>query len=163
MKAKQFPISGLLILIFTLIPSYLNADFYEWTDKKGNLHFSDIPPSPEERSGKIRVHKTEERKEPVSQKKKVPSEGSFGEATDTTVPSPSEDTPPEKEKRAYSDINVIIYTTSWCGSCKKAKEYLKSLGVNYTEYNVGRNKDKKKEQLEKSGGYGGVPLKVLLS
>lgn len=143
-------LGGLSLSVCISFNSVLQADIYEWTDKKGNLHFSDAPPAQNERPGNIKVHKTIERKEP-EQKKEDP------EVFAKKSPSPSE-VAPQKEKRPYSDINVIIYTTSWCGACKKAKGYLKDLGVNYTEYNVGKDKARKKEQLSKSGGQGGVPL-----
>lgn len=151
-------LAGLFLSVFISFNSLLHADIYEWTDKKGNLHFTDTPPPQNERSGKVKTHRTIEREEPVATKSKIPLEKEVPEAINTRIPSPSEVTPPQNEKRAYSDINVIIYTTSWCGYCRKAIEYLRSLGVNYTEYNVGKDKAKKKEQLEKSGGHGGVPL-----
>jgi glutaredoxin len=31
---------------------------------------------------------------------------------------------------------VELFTTSWCGYCKKAKAYLRSRGVPFTEYDV---------------------------
>jgi glutaredoxin len=31
---------------------------------------------------------------------------------------------------------VEMYTTSWCRDCRAAKEFLKSVGVQYTEINV---------------------------
>ena len=60
------------------------------------------------------------------------------------------------EKRDYRDIQVKIYTTSWCPYCKQAKEYLNSLKVNYTEYDIEKDADKAAEFKSKGGG--GVPL-----
>jgi len=62
------------------------------------------------------------------------------------------------EGRSYRDINVIMYMTAWCPYCTKAREYIRSLGVNLIEYNVETDRGKEKEMLQKSGGSKGVPL-----
>jgi glutaredoxin len=51
-----------------------------------------------------------------------------------------------------------MYITSWCGYCRKAREYLQSLRVNLVEYDVEKDPSKGKEMLSKSGGSKGVPL-----
>ena len=48
--------------------------------------------------------------------------------------------------------------TSWCPYCRKAREYINSLGVKLTEYDIDRDKSKNSEMLSKSGGAKGVPL-----
>ena len=63
-----------------------------------------------------------------------------------------------EEKRPYRDIYVIMYMTSWCPYCVKAREYLRSLDVHLIEYNIERDKSKREEMLSKSGGSTGVPL-----
>ena len=52
---------------------------------------------------------------------------------------------------------VTIYTTPTCGYCKMAKEFFTANNVNYTEYNVGTDLEKRKEMIEKSGQMG-VPV-----
>ncbi|HAS85154.1 MAG TPA: NrdH-redoxin [Candidatus Yonathbacteria bacterium] len=52
---------------------------------------------------------------------------------------------------------VTIYTTPTCGYCKMAKEFFSENDVNYTEYNVGTDLEKRKEMIEKSGQMG-VPV-----
>ena len=56
--------------------------------------------------------------------------------------------------------NVEIYTTSWCPYCKQAKEYLKSRGIPYIEYDVEKSKEamRRKRDLTPSGG---VPVAVI--
>jgi glutaredoxin len=48
--------------------------------------------------------------------------------------------------------------TSWCGYCRKAREYFHSLRVNLVEYDVEKDRSKEKEMLAKSGGSRGVPV-----
>ena len=52
---------------------------------------------------------------------------------------------------------VTIYSTSVCHFCNLAKEYFKSRGIAYTEYNVGVDAEKRKEMIELTGQLG-VPV-----
>lgn len=52
---------------------------------------------------------------------------------------------------------VTIYTTPTCGYCKMAKDFFTANGVEYAEYNVATDLEKRKEMIEKSGQMG-VPV-----
>ena len=52
---------------------------------------------------------------------------------------------------------IKIYTTPTCAYCKMAKEYFKSKGLGYEEYNVAADIAKQKEMIEKTGQFG-VPV-----
>ncbi len=52
---------------------------------------------------------------------------------------------------------VEIYSTPTCTYCNMAKEYFKKNGIEYTEYNVAADTDKRKEMVDKSGQLG-VPV-----
>ncbi len=52
---------------------------------------------------------------------------------------------------------VTIYSTATCGYCKMAKEFFTANNVQYTDYNVGTDLEKRKEMVEKSGQMG-VPV-----
>ena len=45
-------------------------------------------------------------------------------------------TPLAAQTKSYGDIDVIMYSTNWCPQCKKAKEYLDTLGVSLVVYDV---------------------------
>ena len=53
--------------------------------------------------------------------------------------------------------NVSIYSTPTCTYCNLAKDFMKSKGVSYTEYNVASDIARRKEMVEKSGQMG-VPV-----
>lgn len=53
--------------------------------------------------------------------------------------------------------NITIYSTPTCHYCQMAKAYLKEHGINYTEYNVASDLEKRKEMIDKSGQMG-VPV-----
>jgi len=131
------------IFLVTFISPASNAvsgEIYRWKDRDGNIVFSDTPP-PLGVSAEKKEFKEESTERPKTK-------GYFQKSESERV----------EEKRPYRDIHVIMYMTSWCPYCVKAKFYLLSLDVNLVEYNIERDKSKRDEMLIKSGGSKGVPL-----
>ncbi len=54
-------------------------------------------------------------------------------------------------------MKVEIYSTPSCGYCKLAKEFMKERNVEFTEYDVAADIEKRQEMVEKSGQMG-VPV-----
>ena len=46
---------------------------------------------------------------------------------------------------------IEIYTKVWCPYCRRAKAMLKSLGLDYTDYDITDNEELQQEMLERSG------------
>ena len=55
---------------------------------------------------------------------------------------------------------VEIYSTPTCGYCKMAKEFFQKNNVEYSEYDVASDEEKRNEMIEKSGQMG-VPVIVI--
>ncbi|MDO8575652.1 MAG: glutaredoxin domain-containing protein [bacterium] len=55
---------------------------------------------------------------------------------------------------------VEIYSTPVCKYCNMAKDFFKSHNVNYTEYNVATDLEKRREMVVKTGQMG-VPVIVI--
>ena len=144
MKSQFKGIIVIILFVIFLSPasSSLSGEVYKWKDKDGNMIFSDTPPP----SG-VDVE-VKEFKEDTTEKPKAKE--------NINIPRPKSET--SREKRPYRDIHVIMYMTSWCPYCVKAREYLRSLDVNLVEYNIEQDKKKREEMLVKSGGSRGVPL-----
>lgn len=53
--------------------------------------------------------------------------------------------------------NVVIYSTPSCVHCGHAKEFFRENGIQYTEYDVLSDLERRKELVEKSGQMG-VPV-----
>ena len=53
--------------------------------------------------------------------------------------------------------NVIIYTSSLCGYCYRAKSLLKRKNISYTEIDIDLDYEKRNEMVKKSGGRTSVP------
>ena len=130
-----------LFILFLLPPSSIgSAEIYKWKDKDGKVIFSDTPPP-------LGVNaETRELKEESSEEPK------------TKASAPRLNSESIREKRPYNDIRVIMYMTSWCPYCSKARSYLRSLGVNLIERDIEKDKSSREEMLTKSGGSRGVPV-----
>ncbi len=46
---------------------------------------------------------------------------------------------------------IEIYTKTWCPYCRRAKAMLKSLGLDYTDYDITDNEELQQEMVERSG------------
>jgi glutaredoxin len=66
-------------------------------------------------------------------------------------------TPAVEIARPASDAKVKLYLAEWCPYCRKARECLKSSGVNLMEYDIEKDESKQKEMIQK-GGTGGIPF-----
>ena len=53
--------------------------------------------------------------------------------------------------------NIIIYTSSLCGFCYRAKSLLKKKNIPFDEIDIDLDYNKKKEMILKSGGSTSVP------
>lgn len=52
---------------------------------------------------------------------------------------------------------VEIYTNQFCGYCARAKRLLSQKGVDYTEYDIIEDSDKRTEMVQRAGGRTTVP------
>ena len=56
------------------------------------------------------------------------------------------------------DAQVIIYSTPWCAFCRTEKQWLESLGVEYTVRDIEEDEGARDELLDKvNGQFQGVP------
>ena len=53
--------------------------------------------------------------------------------------------------------NIIIYTSSLCGFCYRAKSLLKKKKIPFDEIDIDLDYNKKNEMIKKSGGSSSVP------
>lgn len=66
--------------------------------------------------------------------------------------------PPELQQVAQQ-ADVVLYATSWCGYCAKARNFFSNNNIPYLEYDI-ENSHEGKRQYDALGGRG-VPLMVI--
>ncbi len=137
--------SVLLLVLCIVVPQRASGQFYEYTDDRGNVVISDRPPQGRD-----------------AKEKRLKDDGiSWSSRREGDISSAADGQPPAgetKRKPDLSSVTVVMYRTSWCGYCKQASAYVRSLGARLVEYDIDRDPDRKAEMKKKSGGSSGVPL-----
>ena len=118
-----------IIPMLFLFCATANADFYKWEDESGATHITDYLP-PESGSAKnIQKHKGD-------------------------IDKPATDEEREAKLKAEKKPEVTLFSKNDCADCDKAREFLKSKKVFFTEYNMDRDKTaaaKRKEVYKDAG------------
>ncbi|MDE1464079.1 glutaredoxin family protein [Spartinivicinus poritis] len=65
---------------------------------------------------------------------------------------------PPPDFSAINKEDVVLYATSWCGYCKKARSFLEKYNIPYTEYDI----EKSTEGLHQYKQLGGKGVPVFL-
>ena len=134
MTPKYF-IFCLISLVLLMPMSSGSAELYKWVDSKGTIHYGDKPPKKAELkdiTGKISSFKTVD-VEP------------FKYDPDLVT-----------KERKSAGKSVIMYSTSWCGYCRKARQHFKRNKIPYQEYDIEKSKKAANEYKKLKGR--GVPV-----
>jgi glutaredoxin len=145
----KFLLSIFLIFMLSGFLSEAWGQIYQYTDKNGNVIFSDQPPA-----------------DSRAKEKQLKEDGVYwSNQSESDYPSdkdrkdaPSTPTREDKPARNYGRVTAVMYMTDWCGYCKQAGQYIRSLGAGLIEYNIDRDQNKKDEMKKKSGGSTSIPL-----
>lgn len=120
----------LLIITLWLVPAL--AGVYKWTDDHGKVHYTDSPP-------------------PTGNVQEIKIKSYDGPAVVTSNKQPVGST-----ATTSANTQVTLYSTSWCGYCKKATAYLSSRGISYKELDVETSAEGKSGYARLKGR--GVPI-----
>ncbi len=121
-----------VLLIIGLSPSQSSAEIDQWTDSTGNVIYSDTPPA----GGAAKEIKVKENNRTIMEE---------------TYPKTKKSREKESGLKDIRDISVILYMTDWCPYCKKARNYLSSAGVSFSEYDIEKDKQRRSEMMKKTG------------
>jgi glutaredoxin len=143
---KSLLCSMALVALWSAFPQQASAQFYQYTDDRGNVFISDRPPQGRD-----------------AKEKRLRDDGiSWSSRGEADIPAPGNGKPPAGDTKRMpenlSGVTVVMYRTSWCGYCKQAASYVRSLGARLVEYDIDKDPDRKAEMRRKSGGSAGVPL-----
>jgi glutaredoxin len=107
------------------------ATFYQWVDQTGSVHFAqrleDVPPQWRDRVGRIEV-------------------------ANRATPTP----PAQRDaRRPYAAVasqpEVVVYSTSWCGWCRRTIAWLDENRIAYVNKDIERDDRWRAELIEKTG------------
>ncbi len=143
--------ASLIVSIFCLTNQAL-AKIYIWVDHDGVSHISDNPPTSEQH---VKNLETPDYPAPGADSAnrqivtkpipiKIPQENTYNKS---------------KDKLNHAD-DVEIYTTSWCPYCKQAIAFLRSNRINFSQYDVEKDR-KAAARMRALGGTRGVPFAII--
>jgi glutaredoxin len=107
-----------------------HAEIYKWTDSENKVHFGDHKPD-NTKSEQVNVR--------------------INSYTHVTY-----QLPPVQPTVSAGPKSVVMYSTVWCGYCKKARAYFAQNNIPYTDYDVEASVEAKKN-YDAIGGRG-VPV-----
>jgi len=127
--------------VFCLSVSAAQGEIYKWVDENGKVHFSDEKPEKVETEQiDIQINSFEGMDV---------SDSDFLEAREL-----------EARERQKTEVRkrpkVVMYSATWCGYCRKARNYFNQQGIPFREYDI-ENSSKGRRDYARLNGTG-VPI-----
>lgn len=126
-----------LLVVSALLALPAASQVYTWKDKDGRVHFGDRPPA-EANAQSVKIRSYDEPSAPQDWSRVI-----RGKA---------------QPVGAAASHGVTMYSTEWCGVCRRARSYFAANGIAYTEIDVEKSEAGRREFTELGGK--GVPLIV---
>jgi glutaredoxin-like YruB-family protein len=121
------------------------ATFYRYTDESGSVRFvtslAEVP------------RHLRDRAQPVTQNRLQRAPASSAAAK----PAPRAKRPTRAEPALARNRDVIVYTTSWCGWCRKTLAFLDKNGIDYENRDIEAD-DAWRDELEEKTGSTSIPV-----
>lgn len=133
MNYQLFTIISFAIFLFSFPCA---SEIHKWIDSDGVVHFGENPPQ-QGSSNVVDVEVVQ------SSQMSKPAYEPINSSAQKTI----------KKKK------IVMYATSWCSYCQKARDYFKANNLRYTEYDVELNPSKMKA-FKRLGGTG-YPLIII--
>ena len=129
------------LFVAVIFSGATTAEIYKWVDENGIIHLSDSPPQEIVSTGKAEVIPTLESAPQIIQ----PTEKQTRQErrnTYTVAPAP-------QIIKKTNTPKVELYSTAWCVYCRKAREFFRSRGIAFIEYDIEKdaNAARRKNQL----------------
>ena len=113
--------------------------YYQYVDDTGTVHFvqnlGDIPAKWQSRAGRVELEQT----------------ALVDGGTQPAAPRRAVRKPDERPFAYRPDPEVVVYTTAWCGWCRKTLQYLDERNVRYVNKDIEANDWHRQELIEKTG------------
>lgn len=138
---KKLIVFLVTLFVGTVFAGVTSADIYKWVDQNGTIHLSDSPPQEIISTGKVELVPTIESDPQIIQS----AETQTGKARSNTYPV----SPAPRTTQRHKTPKVELYTTARNVYCHKAREFFRSRGIAFIEYDVEKDENaaRRKNQL----------------
>ncbi len=106
----------IILMTLLIVPGHSFAEIYKWVDEEGQVHFSDQKPD----------------NQAVSE---VQIETEINSYQSVSYGAIKVDT-----SKFVHNKKVVMFSASWCGYCKKARNYFRAKGIPFTEYDIEKSR-----------------------
>ncbi len=141
------------------------AEMYKYVDEKGQMHYTNVPPQNDRSSGNVEkvepkggvtiMGTEEEEPEPKPERSM-----SLIDILKDKLRWEKEQESEQTDEQDYSENQVDLYVTSWCGYCKRARNFLISKGIDFNEYDIEKDAEAARRKMELDR-HRGVPFAVI--
>jgi glutaredoxin len=146
---RERKMKEIITFIFTLLALTLYlcgtaaAEMYRWVDENGETQITDSPPPNTKSPGEIKIYRD------------IPQDRQNSEPAADVI---KQESKPSLETKKNPE--VILYGTSWCPYCHKARDFFRSRGIDFIDYDIEKDKEAaiRKKQLDTKGG---VPFVII--
>jgi len=104
----------ILCVLILFLPVTVCAEIYKTIDENGRVVFTDKPTI---EAQEVDVDTNINNADGLS-------DSAYSKANDI------------KSKKPAKQKSVVMYSTNWCGVCKKARSYMQSNGIKFKEYDI---------------------------
>lgn len=116
-------IALMVLLLCWLLP--VHAEIYTWTDANGRIHYSDQKP---EDATDVKTVESQ----PINRLPDNADSGNEPGILQRVIGWFGGN----RHQGESAAPKVVMYATSWCGYCRKAREYFAANGIDYIEYDI---------------------------
>jgi len=145
---RKLILSLTCLILLGVAPFCFSGEYYSWIDENGRMHYSNQKPT---NNANIKIinfkenHKTTD-KAPTHTNKLKQTTRSDTLKTRSALPG----------YKGLGSGTVVMYSTAWCGYCKKARRYFRENNIPFNEYDIEKSSRAKNEHKRHGGS--GVPL-----
>lgn len=153
-KMTPVPLMVFVVAVAAFFAVQAHGQIYMWVDENGVRHISDTPPLDNNPDREIREM-------PSIRSGGAPSTSPRTDDSKRRSKAKANRTPSAPGKAGRVSLpKVELYTTSWCKYCKMARQFFRSRGVAFKEYDIERDRRAalRKDKLDSKKG---VPFAIV--